>query len=70
MYARDGEGQPEAQVLGAVELDLAGVLPRDACRGLSHDDAEGRQHRPSPVDELRLPEPLQAEHLDTRRTER
>ena len=63
--ARDGEWEAEAEVAGAVELDLAGVLPRDARRGLRHHDAQRREHRPSPVDQLRLPEPLQTKHLNS-----
>jgi len=62
----DGERKVEVKVAGAVELDLASLVPWDASAQLSNDGTEGGKHSPAAVDELALAEALEAEDFRVR----
>eukprot|EP01025_Chloroclados_australasicus_P030684 TRINITY_DN3086_c0_g1_i1.p2 TRINITY_DN3086_c0_g1~~TRINITY_DN3086_c0_g1_i1.p2 ORF type:complete len:337 (+),score=53.69 TRINITY_DN3086_c0_g1_i1:301-1311(+) len=60
---RDREGQREAEVLSAIELDLAGIDPGDTGCALGDNAAQARKHGPAAVNELALAEAVDAEHF-------
>lgn len=61
-----GEGKSESQVGGAIQLNLASLLPSNAGGAFRNKHAKASEHGPTAVDELALPKASYAEGVAIR----